>query len=273
MIAAYPPTSGTSGAYISGSYLIGCLATTSTDRCYFYDSGSTNQIWYTDYTNASGFLNFRTAFSGGPVPSGSLKYICVDDSDHPIALTYTSPTSAKIYQYTGSSWGTGVTIPSTFWASCPNQSYITDLEYDPTVGAGGPDYLVTYFTSAYRPGIFAFKASDGSVLWSDTDIWPSGPFDSTWSCGVEIPSGSMASCHIVCFAGKPNGAYNGTELARYDPAGGNKATTFYQPGAFSSLYAQAALVLDNSVTPNVWRLYGNGSYSNDCISLNLPSGW
>ncbi|MFH1676902.1 MAG: PKD domain-containing protein [bacterium] len=271
-MAAYSPTGGNCSFTLSGSYYIAGTAITSTDRVYFYDSGSINQIYYTDYDNSLGFQNFHTAFSGGAVPSGSLKKICVDDTDNLAALAYTAATTAKIYRYSGSGWDSGVTIPSEFWSACPNYSYITDMDYDPTVGAGGPCYLITYFNSSFHPGIFALKASDGSVLWGDTDIWPSGTFDSTMTCGVEVPM-SMSSCHIICFAGKPNGAFNGTYLARYNPIGGEKASTFYTPGSFSSFYGQAALVLDNSVTPNVWKLYGNGSYSNCCISLNLPSGW
>jgi hypothetical protein len=273
-IAAYPPTSGGPIYDVSAGYTVGGLATTSTDRCYFYDASSTIQIFYTDYTNASGFQNMHTAFSGGPVPTGNLNKICVDDTDNPVALTFTAATVARIYRCSGSSWGAGVAIPPEVWAVCASYSYITDLEFDPTTTAGGPCYLITCFNpSNNHPGIFALKASDGSVLWKDTDIWPTGDFNYSWvTCGVEVPM-SMASCHIICFAGKGNGAANGTYLARYNPGGGEKATTFYAPGSFSSLYTQAALVLDNSVTPNVWRLYGNGAWSNNCISLNLPSGW
>lgn len=273
-IAAYSPTGGGCSFTTSNSpYNFACIAITSTDRVYFFDSGSSTQIYYTDYDNTNGFKNFRTPFSGGPVPSGSLRKICVDDSDNLVALTSTAATTARIFRYTASGWGTGVLIPAEFWASCPNVSNITDMDYDPTVGAGGPCYLITYTNpSNFRPGIFALKVSDGSVLWKDTDIWPTGTFDSTMTNGVEVPM-SMSSCHIICFAGKPNMAFNGTYLARYDSAGGSKATTFYTPGSFSSIYGQAALVLDNSVNPNVWRLYGNGSYSNCCISLNFPLVW
>ena len=147
--------------YSSGYYFYN-LACTSTDRVYFNDSGSSNQLYYCQYDNTTGFTQMRTSF-GPVIPSGSIWRVVVDKGDNPIVLAYTSGTNCIVYHWNGSSWGSGITVSSAIMTAAGSYGNINDFDYDPTTG---------YYLFVERngvPGIGAMNSA-GVVMWSDTDI-------------------------------------------------------------------------------------------------------
>jgi hypothetical protein len=189
------------------------LAVASNDRIYYNDSGSANIIYYMDFSNSAGFTNIRTASSFGAIPAGTIHKLVLDKNDNPIVLTQ----QWKIYHWNGSTWGSGITVPSAVQTAAGSYSYLNDFDYDPTTGF----YL--FVENNGLPGVYAVKA-DGTVAWQDADIWAGAA--SGYDAGVEVMQ-DHAECAIVLGAGVGGSGQSSVPFyfARINPMGGQKTTS------------------------------------------------
>ena len=236
VVAAYSPyawstinVTGTTTydlTYNSPTYSIYATAIDSNDRVYYQDSGSYQQIYYTDYTGST-FSNMRTFF--GFIPSGwYVMYLAMDDEDNPIVFARgTSSNQARVFHWDGSSFGNGWDIPSGLWSYAGN-SYknIRDFDYDSTTGY----YYITEYYS--QLGVYAFD-QDG-IIWSDDNIW-SAISGTAWQIGVFIDFQDPV-CHLICMAGY-NTSNQTTYWARFNPLGGEKTTGTTSSGTYGTTFS------------------------------------
>jgi len=248
----------------SPGYSINTMCMTSTDKIYYNDSGSSNTLYSMDYSNSSGFTNIRTAFSGGVIPGGSIWRHVVDENDYPIVLA----SNWMVYHWNGSSWGSGITVSSTIQSAAGSYSLVWDFDYDPTTGY----YLFIERNGAY--GIYAMK-SDGSVAWSDTDIW-SGAAPINWNVGVEVAQNN-AECRIFAACGNQNVGGGAFYMARYNPMGGEKATgTITQAVPYGNVFNLGdgrGTLCKIAQSSNAWRFYCCTYGGNVWGYATMPSGW
>jgi len=226
--------SGGTAAYFTTTnpYTIQNTALTSTDKLIYQDTGSYQSLWTAQFDPVNGYTNIRTSW-GPPVPSGNIWRLDIDENDNPIALVYTSATNCIIYHWNGTSWGTGITVPSALMTAAGSYSYINDMEYDPTTGF----YLLAERNGV--PGIWAVD-KNGTVVWKDEDIW-SG-LASGYQIGIEVPKDNGEwECRILVMAGW-NAASQTIYWARYNPMGGEKQTSTTYQGTFGLFDGRGTLV-------------------------------
>lgn len=239
------------------NYAIYNVACTSTDRLYYNDSGSMNQVLYCQFDNVNGFTQLRTPF-GSPLPSGYFIWrLVVDENDNPIVLARASSTNCKVFRWMGTGWNAGITVPSAVINNAGSYSNINDFDYDPTFGY----FLFTNRNGA--PAIFAVNG-EGNVVWSDIDIWSGNAFN--YQIGVEVPVGEP-ECRIIVMAG-----YNAPNMisywARYSPNGAQKTTgTVGDPGYTFNMFDGRGGIVKKG---NIYRFFSATFGGNVWAYIDLP---
>ncbi|MCX6645126.1 MAG: PKD domain-containing protein, partial [bacterium] len=249
-------------AYNTSGYSFYNLAVTSSDKIYYNDSGSSNIIYYMDYSNSTGFTNIRTASSFGAIPSGTIHKLVLDQNDYPVVLTQTY----SIYHWNGTTWGSAIAVPASVQTAAGSYSLLNDMDYDPTTG---------YFILVERngnPGVYAVTP-DGTLAWSDEDIWAG--VCSGWDAGVEVWQ-PHAECAIVLGCGLGGGGAPSTPFyfARINPMGGEKVTSSITNAVpygytFSMADGNGALMKVGSA----YRWYSNTYGGNVWGYATMPSGF
>ena len=211
--------------YYNGAYIYN-VAMASTDRLYIHDSSGSNRVWYRNYNNGwSGKYSWGTT-----LPSGWYVWrMCIDEDDNPVVLARGGSSQARVYHWTGSSWGTGVDVPASIMSKAANNyGYIEDFDYDPTTG-------YYYIAERYHPGTISAFDANGDVMWEDNTIWTPGPTHSSWMIGIFIDK-EDPECRLLVMSGY-NTSNQTTYWARYNPGGGEKVTGTTSGGTYGSTFS------------------------------------
>ena len=245
-------------------YAIVTMSMCSDDKIYYDDGGSTTQLYYMNFSPSTGFSNIRSAFSGGPIPGGSIWRHVVDPDDNPIVFS----SNWKVYHWNGSTWGSGITVPASIQSAAGSYNLVWDFDYDPTTGY----YYFTERNGNY--GIYAM-APDGTLAWSDADVW-SGAAPLNWNVGLEFAQDN-AECRLFMACGNQNAMGGVFYMARFNPVGGEKVTgTITAMGPYGNIFNLGdgrGTLAKIKQTNNVWRFYCCTFGGNVWGYCTMPAGW
>jgi hypothetical protein len=257
----------TSSATNSGGTIARAIITSS-DRIIYSDAGSSNSLYYCDWSG-SAFGTMHNAWGttipnySGVAPAASPWRMAITEDDKPIILVpyvVSGTTTLVMYVWTGSGWGSAIALPTALRAAIGDNwanysSYINDMDYDPTTG----DVLIVTSYN-YHEGIYAISTT-GTLKWSEANLWT--PSDNTTKLGVEVPKVD-AKCRIVIFLAGDS-MHSNPGMIRSNPLGGLTVDQWLPTGAGSndidSGYYSCLVPPNGSVTK--WRFWGGSGYSSD----------